>query len=118
MITSILKTIFLGATIPAMLAAASIQFPPVGVVLGIPIIGPAIRKVIDWCANWLIDQGVIALKDTIIDKLSQAARDHYAPEIQILREAQSRPSLTPQEEDDYAKKLQDLVKNRPGVVNA
>lgn len=118
MISQILKTIFLGGVIPAMLAAASAQFPLVGVVLGIPILGPGIRKVIDWCVGWLIDKGVIQLKDTLIDVLSEKAKKHYEPEITMLREAQSRPALTPQEEANYAKRLQDLVKNRPGLVNA
>jgi len=118
MISQILRTIFIGGIIPALLAAVSIQFPLVGIVLKIPLLGDGIKKVIDWGVGWLIDNGIIEIKVTLIDKLSQSAKDHYAPEITMLREAQSRPSLTPEEEKNYAKRLQDLVKNRPGIVNA
>lgn len=118
MISQILRTIFIGGIIPALLTAASIQFPLVGIVLKIPLLGDGIRKVIDWGVGWLIDKGVIEVKVTLIDVLSESAKKHYAPEIAMLREAQSRPALTPEEEKEYAKRLQDLVKNRPGVVNA
>lgn len=118
MISTILRTIFTGAVIPALLAAVSVQFPLVGIVLKIPVIGDGIRKVIDWGVGWLIDKRVIEVKVGLIDTLSEKAKRDYAPMIEMLKEAQSKPSLTPEEEAEYAKRLQNIVKNRPGIVDA
>jgi hypothetical protein len=116
-ISATLKAIFLGGILPALLTAATAAFPPLGIALSIPIIGPGIRKLIDWVFDYLLDKGIIELKVGLIDQLSESAKRHYEPEITMLREAQSRPSLTPEEEAEYAKRLQELVKNRPGIVN-
>lgn len=119
MIAQLLKSIFDGAIIPMMLTQASVAFPPLGIVLGLPIIGPGIRKVVDWCVNWLIDKGIITLKEGLIIQLSDKAKKDYAPQIDLLRELQSKQDeLTPEQEAEYAKKLQNVIKNRPGVVNA
>jgi hypothetical protein len=118
LISEILKKIFDGAILPALFAAMAIQFPIVGVILKIPVLGAGIKKVTEWAINWLIDKGVIGLKDGLLNLLSEKAKADYAPMIDLLREAQAQPSLTPEQEKEYAEKLHNIVKNRPGVVNA
>lgn len=85
--------------------------------MGVPVVGSVINWVAKKLVGHLLDKGIIEFKEILIDYLSDKAKKAYAPYIEILREAQHRDSLTPEEEADYAKRLQDVVKNRPGVVN-
>lgn len=125
MISNILRNIF-GAILPLMYAAGVTAVagfaPPLGAfiaaILQIPPVKWLMQKAISWGVGWMIDNGVIELKDSLLVLLDDKAKAAYAPQIALLREAQAKDSLTPEEEADYAKKLQDIVKNRPGVVNA
>lgn len=116
--TQFLQNIFDNAILPMLLLDMGIAFPFIGIILKIPVLGSGIKQVIQWSANWLIAKGVIELKVGLIDILSAKAQAAYADEIKIIREAQSQPSLTPEQQAEYAKRLQDVVKNRPGIVNA
>lgn len=117
MFSSALKTMFDDVILPALLTAAGTAIPLFGFVLAIPVLGPLTKKAIQWIFDSLYDQGVIELKIALIDKLSTAAKEKYAAEIAVIREAQKQTSLTPEQEAEYAKRLQDLIKNRPGIVN-
>lgn len=117
MFSSILKTMFDDVLLPLGLTAAGAAVPFFGMLLSIPIIGPAIKAGIKHLLDKLLDNGIIEINVSIIDKLSNEAKEKYAAEVAIIREAQSQPALTPEQEAEYAKRLQELVKNRPGVVN-
>lgn len=117
MISDGLKFLFDKAVLPGMLLAAGAAFPPLRIALSIPVIGPWIEKVIQWCVDYLIDKGIVGLKVSLIDSLSEAAQKNYAPQIQILREAQAQPTLTPEQEQAYADRLDELIKSRANIVN-
>lgn len=90
--------------------------PFFGVLLGWPVIGPGIRKVIQWFVDEMLDKGFITIKTNLIDILSEKAKEQYAPEIEIMRQAQSQPELTPEQERQYAEKFQNAIRNRPDIV--
>jgi len=125
-VTGILQNIFVGGFFPLMynagLTALAALLPPFGAILAailrIPPVNFLIQKVVSWGLNWCIARGVIAVKEEIIDQLDDQAKANYAPQIALLREMQSQPSMTPEQQAEYAKRLQDIVKNHPGVVNA
>lgn len=85
--------------------------------MGIPFVGQFISWVAKKIVGELLDRGIVEFKEVMIDYLSEKAKTNYAPQIAILREAQHRGSMTPEEEAEFAKRLQEVVKNRPGVVN-
>jgi hypothetical protein len=116
MISGILKTILDNVVLPAALTAAGTAIPLFGILLSIPFIGPLIKKGVQAVVDNLFDKGAIEIKDALIDKLSDEAKIKYAPEIAILREAQTHDELTPAQEAEYAKRLQDIVRNRPDIV--
>lgn len=117
MITRALRYLLDNAAIPAALTAAGIAVPLFGILLRIPILGEIIRRGIQAAIDDLFEKSAIEVKMELIDRLSDAAKEKYAPQIALLQEAQSRPALTPAEEEEYAKRLQELGKNRPGIVN-
>lgn len=88
-----------------------------GGVMRIPILGDFIEWVANRVMGTLIDKGIIEFKEVMIDYLSDKAKKEYAPMISMLREAQNRDSMTEEELADYEKRLQNIVKNRPGLVN-
>lgn len=88
-----------------------------GGVMGIPVVGSLINWVAKILVGYLLDKGIIEFKEVLIDVLSEKAKRDYAPQIAILREAQHRPSMTPEEEAEYEKRLQEIVRNHPSVVN-
>jgi hypothetical protein len=112
---SILKTFFDNVILPTLLAAASVQYPWLGIFLKFPVIGPGIQDLIAWCSNWLIENGAIKLDIGMIDLLSAEAKAEYAPEIAMLQEAQAQPALTPEQEAEYAQKFQNIIKNHPPI---
>ena len=117
MFSGILKTILDNVLLPLALTAAGAAVPLFGILLQIPILGTIIKKGIQAVVDDLFDKGAIELKVALIEKLSDEAQLKYAPQIAIIREAQARPSLTEAERAEFEKRLQDVVKNRDGVVN-
>lgn len=118
MIATALTFLFKNGILPAALTAAGVAFPPFGFLLGFPFVGDWIRKGIASVVGNLIENGVIELKVELIDRLSEKAQAEYAPEIALLREWQMQDFLTPEQEKEYADKLNELVKSRPGIVNS
>ena len=117
MISRALKFLLDKAAIPAALSAAGLAVPIFGILLSIPIIGPAIRAGIQKLLDDLFDKGVIDIKIDLLDHLSEKAKEEYAPQIAVLREAQAQPELTPEQEKEYAEKLDKLIGHRPDIVN-
>lgn len=117
MLSGALKTFLDNVILPFLLASAGTAVPFFGLLLQIPIIGPSIKRGIQFMVDQMYDKGVITLKTNLIGILSDAAVEKYKPEITILQEAQAHQFLTPEQDAEYARRLQDAVKNRPGVVN-
>ncbi len=88
-----------------------------GGVMRIPLVGNFIEWIADRLVGKLIDSGIVEFKEVMIDYLSDKAKKEYEPMIQVLRDAQYRDSMTPEEEAEYEKRLQNVVKNRPSIVN-
>ncbi len=112
-----LKFLFDNAVLPAALTAAGVAFPLLGALLAVPVIGNWFRKIVQWFFDYFIDKGVIVLKEGLLDTLNEKAKVDYAPQIQILRDAQSQDELTPEQEKEYAEKLDKLIRHRPDIVN-
>jgi len=117
MISGAVKTFLDNVFLPFLLASAGTAIPLFGVLLSIPFIGPLIKRAIQYMMDQMFDKGVINLKTNLIGLLSDKAVTQYAPEIAILQEAQALQFLSPQQDAEYARKLQDAIKNRPGIVN-
>ena len=118
MISAALKTFRDNVFLPFLLTSAGAALPLFGIILQIPFIGGIIKQAIQFMMDQMYDRGVITIKTNLIGILSDAAVAKYAPEITILQEAQSQPSLTPAQDAEFNQRLQDAIKNRPGVVNA
>lgn len=84
--------------------------------MGVPVVGSIINWVARKLVSGLLDKGIIEFKDVMLDYLGAKAREAYAPQIAILREAQNRDSMTEEEEREFEKRLQEVVKHRPGIV--
>lgn len=117
MFSAALKFLLDRVALPAAFTAAGAAFTPFGFLLGLPFIGDWIRAGIQKIFDDLLDKGIIEVKVEILDNLNEKAEVEYAPQITILREAQANPELTPEQEKEYAEKLDELIRHRPGVVN-
>jgi len=84
--------------------------------MGVPFIGAFINWVAKKIVSDLLDRGIIEFKDVMLDYLGDEARKAYAPQVVILREAQNRDSMTEEEQREFEKRLQEVVKHRPGIV--
>ena len=111
MYSDLLKSFIINVILPSALISAF------GGIMKIPLVGSFISWVAEKLLGEFLDRGIIEFKVVMIDYLSHEAKIAYAKEIEILKEAQNRGSMTPKEEAEFAKRLQDIVKNRPGVVN-
>jgi len=112
-----LRFLLTNLAIPAALTATGIAVPLFGAMLKLPVIGPWINKVIVTFMGKLFDFGVIEVKDTILAKFEKEATEKYAPQVALLREYQSQESMTEEQEREYEKRLNDLAKSRPDIVN-
>jgi len=117
MFTSLITSFVNYVVLPSLLAEAAVAMPFFGWLLGVPVIGDAIRKTIQWFVDKMLDKGFISIKTNLIDILSDKAKVQYAPQIEILRAAQAQDTLTKEQEEEYAKKLYEVGRNRPGIVN-
>lgn len=86
-------------------------------VFSIPLIGPWLRDKIISTFKLLYDWGVIELKVAALDRLDAKAKEGYEPMIEMLREAQTREFLDEEEEAEFEKRLKEMVRNHPSVVN-
>ncbi len=117
MFSNALKFLLDKVALPAAFTAAGVAIPFFGFLMAIPIVGTAIRAGIQHILDGLFDKGVIEVKVNLLDYLDVRAKAEYAPEIKIIRDAQSQDSLTPEQEAEYDEKLNNLLKSRPGIVN-
>lgn len=117
MLSKALKYLLDNAVLPVALAAAGTAVPLFGILLRIPILGSIIKQGIQKLLDDLYDKGVIGVKIELLDHASVKANAEYAPQVAIIREAQSQDELTPEQEAEYAKKLDKLIGHRPGIVN-
>jgi len=120
-ITDTLESIWADQAMPIIIAALAASGPigaGISSALKIPIVGKFLTMAINWLVDKLIVAGVVTVKIGIIDYLSAAALVKYAPQIKILKDAQSQDSLTPEQEAAYEKALQNVVQNHGGVANA
>lgn len=111
MYSELLKKFVLDGVLQGVLASVF------GGLMGVPVVGSVINWVAKKIIGELLNRGIIEFKEVMIDYLSDKAKTAYAPQIAMLREAQHRDSLTPEEEAEYAKRLQEVVRNHPGIVN-
>lgn len=117
MLTSILIQFVNAVVLPSLLAEATVALPFFGILLGIPIIGDAIKKTIQWFVDKMMERGFITIKTNLIDILSEKAKREYAPQIEIIRAVQAQDELTPEQEREFAEKYQNAVKHHPGIVD-
>lgn len=118
MISQFVKDFLDNIVLPALLQQAGLAMPLFGIAINLPIIGPGLKTLITWFFNKLYDQGVITIKTNLIALLSDIDVKKYEKEVTLLREYQAQDSLTKEQEDEYAKRLQNAIKNRPGIVNS
>lgn len=129
-VTSVLQTIFDDVGEPLLVKAVSVGLA------AIPAVGPSLSVIFTWIMNapvigsllqgWLkstvdnmIANGVIEIKEGILEHLDDAARAKWAPEIALIQQYNAEgKTMTPEEQAAFDAALQNLVKNRPGVVNA
>ena len=73
MFSNLIKTFFDSVVLPSLLIQAGAAMPIFGIALSLPIIGPAIKYVIQWFMDKMISTGISDLKIEMIDGLSAAA---------------------------------------------
>jgi hypothetical protein len=117
MLSGALKTFLDNVFLPFLLTWVGTAVPLFGVILQIPFLGGIVKNGIQAMMDKMYNTGVITLKTNLIGMLSDEAVTQYAPEIAILQEAQALQTLTPEQDAQFNQRLQDAVKNRPGVVN-
>lgn len=117
MLSELVWTLFSNVVFPWALGVVSAAFAPFGFVMALPIIGPYLRSKFLAVLKKLYDKGVITLKWELLDSLDEKAKKGYEPMIAMLKEAQTREFLSEEEEQEYEKRLKDMVRNHPGVVN-
>lgn len=129
-VTSVLQSIFDDVGEPLLVKAISVglaAIPVVGIglssawtwVMNAPILGSLLQGWLKQTVDAMIKQGVIDVKVGILRHLDAAAREKWKPEVDLLEQygAQGK-TLSPEEQAAYDAALQEVVKNRPGVVRA
>lgn len=125
-VTGVLQSVFDDVGEPLLvtaIGAGAALIPGVGPILSsawlwvmkIPLMSGWLKKVVDQ----LIANGVIDIKIGILKYLSSKAREKWAPEVTLLEQYNAEgKTMSPEENAAYDSALQDLVKNRPGLVRA
>lgn len=117
-ITSTLQAIWEDAGEPALVAALTAWWPPLGAVFNLPVIGPLLNWILKRTVDGLIAKGVIDLKVSVINFLSSTAQAEWAEEIKIIKQANDAgETLTPEQKAAFDAALQAIGANHPGVVN-
>lgn len=129
-VTSVLQSIFDDVGEPLLVkavAAGLAAIPIVGIglstawlwVMNAPILGPLLQGWLKSTVDAMIKQGVIDVKTGILRHLDAKAREKWKPEVELLEQYNEQgKTFSPEEQAAYDAALQEVVKNRPGVVRA